>query len=255
MAQGHELELTAGAWESPARGTAVFDVDGTLTQTHELDEAWYRIAIAEVLGVNDFSTDWASYRHSSDRAIVREIGERHRGREATPEEGERVLDRYASLLEGAAARGLIQPVAGAQGVLGALQAQGWTVAIATGGWGRTARLKLRAAGIECEGVAFASADDADPREDIIELALRRAVHARRALVVYVGDGCWDKVAADRLGCGFLGIGTGERAAELVAAGAKTVLDGYRDHVALGRLLVGAGRSLAGWASCGTPART
>ncbi len=233
MAQGDELELNA-------RGTVVFDVDGTLTRTHELDEAWYRVAIREVLGVEEFSTDWSSYRHSTDRSIVREIGERHRGREASPEEGEQVLDAYAALLADAGQQGHVQPVDGARSIVGSLVAAKWGVAIATGGWSRTARLKLDHAGIECAGVAFASADDADPRERIIQIALGRAGHPKGTPVVYVGDGRWDLLAAQRLQCGFVGLAEGDRAGALRAAGATLVTDGYRDVTAFLRLVERAG---------------
>lgn len=234
MAQGDELELSADG-----RRIAVFDVDGTLTETHEADEAWYRLAIREVLGVEGFSTDWAGYRHSTDRAIVREIGERHRGLAATHAEGDAVLAAYARHLERAAAEGSVAAVEGAREVLPSLRTAGWDVAIATGGWGSTARRKLDAARIGWDGVAFASCDDADAREEIIRLAVARAVGGARAAscrVVYVGDGRWDLRAARRLGIGFVGVGRRERAAELRAAGAEAVTCGYRDVAAFVRLL-------------------
>lgn len=218
----------------------MFDVDGTLTQTHELDEAWYRVAIRDTLGVEGFSTDWSSYRHSTDRSIVREIGERHRGREASQEEGDHVLDAYAAMVEAAGRLGHILPVDGARTIFESLVHAGWVVAIATGGWARTARLKLEHAGIDCGGIPFASADDADPRERIIQIALGRAGHVAGTPVVYVGDGRWDVVAARRLRCGFVGLAKGSRSKELHAAGAALVTDGYRDVTAFLRLVECAG---------------
>lgn len=242
MAERNELELSALLGDAGcAPRLAIFDVDGTLTQTHELDEAWYRLAIGRVLAVTEFSTDWASYTHSSDRSIVREIGLRYRGREASAEEGEGVLAVYAEAVRGAAERGAIAAVPGAERLLQDLLGAGWSVAIATGGWALTAKLKLAAAGVVSDGVPFASSDDADPREVIIRLAAARAGATRSTRVVYVGDGRWDVISAARCGIGFVGVGAGARAEELRSAGARCVVDGYRDRAEFLRVLDRAAR--------------
>ena len=50
-------------------------------------------------------------------------------------------------------------------------------------------------------------------------------------VVYIGDGRWDVAATNQLGIGFVGLGGGERAAMLLAAGAVEVRPDYLDFSA------------------------
>ncbi|MDA1008455.1 MAG: HAD family hydrolase [Planctomycetota bacterium] len=247
MAEGNELELNPQDGSQNHR-VVVFDVDGTLTRTHELDEVWYRIAVREVLGVAEFSTDWSSYRHSTDLAIVREIIERHLGRLGTASEVDAVRDAYARrVVEGASHRE-IHPVPGADCLFAGLRARGWKIAIATGGWELTAKLKLDAAGIAVSGIPFASAEDADPREEIIGCALGRAglnSITSPTEVVYVGDGRWDLTAANRGGYRFVGVGSGERARALRDAGARHVVSHFEDLDAFIEILQRASCQTAG----------
>jgi phosphoglycolate phosphatase-like HAD superfamily hydrolase len=114
------------------------------------------------------------------------------------------------------------------------------VAFATGGWKAPARLKLTAAGIAHDGIAFASSDDDMRREEILRLACRRA--AQTSTVdgfdshVYVGDGVWDAKCARALGYGFVGRASGSAAEQLVRLGAVSALEDFTDpEAALARL--------------------
>ena len=108
------------------------------------------------------------------------------------------------------------------------------MAIATGGWRRSARFKLECAGIPHEGLGAAFADDAHPREEIIRIATERAASRSGAEIdalgrrLYVGDGLWDLKAAGSLGIDFLGIAEGDRASLLREAGAPCVLPDFSD---------------------------
>ena len=108
------------------------------------------------------------------------------------------------------------------------------MAIATGGWRTTARLKLKVAGVPDSEIPAAHADDAYPREEIIKRAFDRAAAVSEEAferVVYVGDGRWDVIATDRMGIGFVGLAGGDRADVLRAAGAADVRPDYLDFPA------------------------
>jgi len=221
---------------------AIFDIDGTLTQTSGVDdECWLR-AVRLTWGIEGVNTDWASYRHSTDEAIGSEIFETHRGRAATRKELDELRECFASLIERESIDRPERFVAtpGAAEVLRALPSQGWTPAIATGGWRRTALVKLRVAGVDVEGIAAAFADDAWPRAEIIQMAAVRAsvptaaaggpggrdIPARHGpidRIVYVGDGVWDVTAARARGYGFVGVAREPRSGLLRRAGAAAVL--------------------------------
>lgn len=219
----------------PTNGLAIFDVDGTLAQTNAVDESCYARAVTEVLGFTGFSTDWGAYTHSTDDGILSELIRTHGKRAPSLREMRAVRARFIELI-GEESRAPSQPwkeVDGARAMLEALPAMGWMVAIATGGWGPSADRKLKCVGISIDAHvdAFSCADDAFARTDIIRWAIRRANPENTLAsipVVYVGDGHWDLQAARVGGYGFVGVGHGERALRLSAAGAKEVLRDYRD---------------------------
>ena len=214
------------------RGLVIFDVDGTLSLTSEVDDDCWREAAREVLGVTSMSTDWSTYSHSTDEAIATDL---IRSGTVMGEEWtlvRKVRDSFAARIRMALDRdpALFQPVPGSPEIFNAISEAGWSPAIATGGWRLTAEMKLAAAKVPFTGIPAAHADDAHPREVIISTAARRAMNDDRAAcpIVYVGDGIWDVKAAGRLGIGFIGLGRGADAERLRAAGAGIVLSDFRD---------------------------
>ncbi len=78
--------------------------------------------------------------------------------------------------------------------------------IATGGWGHTARMKLRAAGLSDLNVPMSSGDDAHSRKKVMQICASR-MKSSISDFVYVGDGEWDLRAALKLGWQFIGVGS------------------------------------------------
>ncbi len=216
----------------------MFDVDGTLTESFTLDSATYIDALREVFGFHDVSDDWAKYRHVTDTGILAEIFQKRLGRSPTQDETDAMRTRFtARLAERIDAAGGLRPVAGAAELLSRLAGQPdeYAVAYASGGWGVTARLKLRSAGLPVEGVPGAFADDDPTRDGICRAAHRRAqAHYghRLSVTVYVGDGVWDVRTSRRLGYGFVGVGSGRAADDLRAEGAVEVFPDFQDPDAL-----------------------
>jgi len=217
-------------------GIVVFDLDGTLARTSEVDDACWLEAASDVLGLDSMETDWSRYPHSTDEAIALELIRTRTDLAPTDENVHRVRDAFAARIEAARRRRpeWFLPVPGAPAIFEAMRSSGWAVAIATGGWRRTAGLKLEAAGVPHDDVPAAHADDAHTRETIIETAMMRASASSGEVFdrgVYVGDGRWDVLATDRMGLGFVGIGEGDRAELLRSVGAETVLPDYLDFSA------------------------
>lgn len=214
------------------RGLAVFDIDGTLTDTNAVDDECYLRAVAEVLGITA-SLDWSEAPHVTDSALLHWLCERFLARTARDGEIEAVKIRFLALLrsELAARPARFRHIPGAEDVLVRLRALGWDVALATGGWEESARLKLGAISLDPAGIPFASGSDALTRRDILELALART-SARYSRVVSIGDGVWDVQAATQLGWPFVGIAPVEKADRLRAAGAEHVLEDLTDTALL-----------------------
>jgi phosphoglycolate phosphatase-like HAD superfamily hydrolase len=218
------------------RNLAVLDIDGTLTNTVEVDGRCYLRAASEVFGlqIDHLKTlDWSKAPHVTDAGILRWLCQDQFGREPLREELEGFVERLLGLFEAERCRSAscFGPIPGARAFVRGLSEVGWAVAIATGGYGKSARYKLRAAGIEWAEHCMACSDDAVTREEILALAARRARERHGAgfqKVVSVGDGVWDVRAAAAVGFGFVGVGRGRRAEKLREAGAAVVVEDFSD---------------------------
>jgi phosphoglycolate phosphatase-like HAD superfamily hydrolase len=214
---------------------AVFDVDGTLTDTSAVDSDCYLAALGSALDVREVDSDWDTYTDCTDAGILAEVFHARYGRRPSTLEVSRFVDEFARRLQAShredAAR--FAPIAGAPQLLQRLRrCQEWHVAIATGGWDRSARLKLGFAAIAVDGVPLASADDSPSRETILRCAIQRARNhwgpVSFSRIVAVGDAEWDVRAASRLALPFVGVASGDRAETLRARGARTILEDFRD---------------------------
>ena len=211
----------------------MFDIDGTLTESNDLDDMAFIKTLDDVFGFKAISNDWESYTHATDSCVLEEIYQLCRGSHPTSKEVDCFRNCFLELLsEGASAQGGVQPIRGASSVLARLLASpDYAVAYAGGAWRASAFFKLREAGLPTENIPNAFADDDRSREGICTLALARAEEHYQCLfrdVVYVGDGVWDIRCARRLGYSFIGIGQGERARKLIVEGARHVLPDYQD---------------------------
>ncbi len=215
------------------RQIVIFDIDGTLTDTTTLDDANIARAYRELFGL-EIDVDWSRYRTSTDSGIAREILETSRGAPPEPAELERLTGRLVDLLAEGHAREPVRPMKGVVEALAALEQAGFALALASGGWKRTAEAKLAAAGLDLAHLPRAFADDHEERSGIIEIASARAAEAlgaRFERMVYVGDGIWDLVTTRDMGMPFVGIAAGSRGDGLVSNGAHHVLGDYSDTAA------------------------
>jgi len=221
----------------------IFDVDGTLTRTTTVDAVCYERAVSAQLGIT-IDTDWSTYRHATDAGILSELHERQ-GILKTPLGLATVRRNFLELLsaEITADPDCCREVPGARALIGYLrELPNLQMAIATGAWADSARLKLRHAGIPVEKLPFASSDDSLSREGILQIAFERGAARTQTgidAVTYVGDALWDLAAARSVGFRFVGIACNGDANRLRSAGAAVVFPGFTDrHAFVRELLAG-----------------
>ncbi len=217
----------------------IFDIDGTLTQSMQLDDLCFVRALAEVWDFHDVDTDWSKYQHVTDAGLLHELHETRTGRSPTTAELHTFRDHFLALLAQMLAENPVTPITGAPAMLAHLTAQtDYGVSLATGAWGASASLKMRSAGMRFEDHPAASSDDAPDRETIMQLSRQRATarFGEPEHVIYVGDGVWDARACRNLGLPFIGIGTDARAERLQAEGAVAVLPDFSDLNAFLKIL-------------------
>jgi phosphoglycolate phosphatase-like HAD superfamily hydrolase len=210
----------------------MFDIDGTLTETMNVDEDCYVRSFQDVFGFADIETDWSHYRRTTDSGIFHDVFTSRVGRSPTAQEVSRFRQHFIHSLAAASSESPFAPVAGADRLLSRLAQSGsHRVSLATGSWRDSARLKMASAGMCFDDHPAATADDALDRESIMRLSKQRAAERYGetfARTVYVGDGVWDARACRSLGIPFIGIGTGNRATRLSAERAVCVLPDFSD---------------------------
>ncbi len=188
----------------------VFDIDGTLTQTNAVDSLCFTQAIQEVLGVEDFDTDWSSYQFVTDSGVAQEISQRYCDRPMSGSLTKALYQRLVELLQ-EQPKESFQEVPGAIDFLKQLQASpDYAVSLATGAHRESALYKLETAGFDTSEIPLASSSDAVVREHIMLQALDRSAQQERARfssVTYFGDASWDVEASSNLGWRLIGIGS------------------------------------------------
>jgi len=221
---------------------AIFDIDGTLTDTNRVDGACYGRAMELEFGVISVGKEWKfgevslgrwdTYPHITDSGIIREIFQRAFRCDPEAEEIRRFIERYVGLLKESyeSSPHHFSQIAGAGHILRQVsKTSDWRVGIATGGWFALATCKLKCAGISTEGIPLSTADDAVSREDIVKSCMAKSQSHYRvdrfSKIVSIGDGVWDIKTARALRLPFIGVGDTKR---LMQEGAVHTVQDYRD---------------------------
>lgn len=217
----------------------LFDLDGTLVDTSADDARLYAAALAEVAGQPVPLQPWENYREVTASAIAREALAPILGRRVRDGEVYQVREAQTRLWDRAFAAGelRVRPMPGALELFAEAQTRkGVVAAVATGGWGPAALIKLHAAGFPVENLVLASSDDAERRHEILNTAAIMAAAARGCFgfsgKVVIGDGVWDARAARDVRGGFVGVASDTgRILQLRAEGAAVVIPWFTDRIA------------------------
>ncbi len=215
---------------------AIFDIDGTLTETNEVDDKCFVRAFAALHQITDIETDWTKYTHVTDSGLVSEIFNQRLGR--APSEVDfltfkncfiKNLNDYAFKEET-----LFAEVPSAKTMLETFSLEkDWVIALATGSFYDSAKLKLEKAKIDIKDFTIASADDAISREKILQMAIEKSLEKyglkKFEKIVSIGDGVWDVRTAKNLRLDFIGIASGKRAEALRDEGANYIIKDFRDY--------------------------
>jgi phosphoglycolate phosphatase-like HAD superfamily hydrolase len=209
---------------------AIFDNDGTICDTQDVEGVCYARAIESVIGRTLSTLDWTKYDEPTSSAIVRDLlaGDL----DAERKEGE-IKREFVRLLaeERPKFPGDFSPLAGAVEFIERLKKDGiFSVAIATGCFDASARFKLECCGLSLDAFPHATSSDSPRRSDIIPLAASRAGFNLDS-VIYFGDALWDVRVSRTLGIRMIGIG--RRYEKLREAGVEHT---FRDYSSADRII-------------------
>jgi len=184
----------------------IFDIDGTLLDSSSADEKLYVQAVERVIGRARVRPNLSDYEHVTDTGILLQLL-RDNNVAATGEVIASIRNEFFALVDAfIVEHGPFPEMPGARALLERLRSSDvHEVAIATGGWQRSARSELRAAGFAVENVPLASSDDAVDRVGIMRVALD-SIGKECHTVTYFGDGPWDQRACKDLGWTFRPVG-------------------------------------------------
>ena len=201
----------------------LFDIDGTLVDsTYHHALAWQR-AFARHQVVQPLWRIHRTVGMGGDKLVAAVAGD---------EVEERVGDslRTAWREEYVAIKTEVDPLPGAAGLVRALVAAGYTVALASSGDPEFADEALDDLDIRDQVALLTTSEDAEeskPEPDLIGVTLDRLDGVRRA--VMIGDTPYDVESAHRAGLGCIGLRSGGYSeAELADAGAVLVVDAPED---------------------------
>jgi len=214
---------------------AIFDNDGTLCDTQEVEGICYARAIEEVTGRPLSTLSWSHYDEPTSTAIVRGVLSRD---PAAQEKEKQIEDAFVRLLkeQQPSFPGDFVPITGAVEFIERLTREAiCSVAIATGCFDASARFKLGCCGIGLGDFPHATSSDVPRRSDIIRLAASRAGFALSS-VVYFGDAPWDVRVTEMLQIPMIGIG--RRFEELRSLGLPHVFRDYSNPDAIIEVLRG-----------------
>jgi phosphoglycolate phosphatase-like HAD superfamily hydrolase len=215
---------------------AIFDIDGTLTETNAVDDECFVQAFAELHQISDVETDWTKYKHVTDSGILTEVFEKRLKRAPEQKDYDNFKHCFAEKLREFAEKDakLFAEIPDAKTMLDKLKLEkDWAIVLATGCFYDSAELKLRAAKINIEDFPIATADDAVSREEILQIAIVKSLgyygQNEFEKIVSIGDGVWDVRTAKNLNLEFIGIANGERADKLRREGAQLLVADFRDY--------------------------
>lgn len=206
-------------------GTIVFDIDGTLADSVKAHQIAFEAALRH-LEFPTLRTDWASYAHHTDSAILIEAWA-NAGFPGQPDLAAFERDFAWRYDQQVSAEPFVE-ISGARHYIDVLRTHGWVVVFATGSLRHGALHKLSVLGIDGHVEVLSTATEWLTREEIVRDAVTRGckLHGVETSkrVISIGDGIWDLKTANHLGYEFIGIGSGSKGAALERAGARVFQD-------------------------------
>jgi phosphoglycolate phosphatase-like HAD superfamily hydrolase len=209
----------------------IFDIDGTLCDTNYIDELCLVQSAQQVLNIQNISSDWSTYKQSTDSGIILELIETT-NLHSENDMYSTVKKSFLELLEKYYYSNpeYFFPIPGAKNIIPLLIKEGFAIGIATGCWLDSAMFKLEKVGIQINNIPICSADNDIERVNIIKQCIKDcSLYYHKdtfSAITYIGDGSWDLLAAKNLGIDFLGIAKGNRAIMLKELGAQHVFEEY-----------------------------
>lgn len=209
----------------------LFDIDGTLLDTHGFGREAFIRGLAHVTGARD-ELAYVSFAGNTDRNVLNQVMA-HRKLHLTEKDVRRIFDRVAKELQELLRENPSKEIAGARGFLEHLAAEGAALGLVTGNIRACAYLKLGNVGFDRFFRFGGFGDEHAERTNIARSALAAAneagIEVETGGVCLVGDTPFDVAAGLAVGIPVIGVATGKYGeADLRSSGATLTVADYSD---------------------------
>jgi phosphoglycolate phosphatase-like HAD superfamily hydrolase len=214
---------------------AIFDIDGTLSNTVGLDDDIYRNTLNEYYNLELNDLEWNNIKilsSGTDSGIFNSIFHKYLGNLNFDNEVNRFKSAFTHYLrlELFHKSRIIEEVEGAKSLLNELKMDNdIVVAIATGSWKYSGILKLQSIKIDVNSYTYGNSELHFERNQIINDVILNAKIKNKKFkkITYFGDGVWDSIAAEKLNINFVGVDS-FRDDNLKKYNVKEILYNYSD---------------------------
>lgn len=209
----------------------IFDIDGTLTNTTKVDDKCFIKAFKNVFEIDISNQDWSELKNVTDWGITEEIILKNWNRIPTEIEYKKMVSEFVSELQSEFKKDKkeFREINGASNFIKFLiEKSNVKIGIATGGWKKSAILKLKSIGIDSTEFVFSNSNDFKTRENIVLNAISKLNlkwENKIERIIYFGDGTWDYVTCEKLGIEFVGIDNSNND-KLKKIGVKTIFNDF-----------------------------
>lgn len=188
---------------------ALFDLDGTLTQTFHANDPSFTRALSKLIDIDPHYDYTGEVQHPTDEAVFYALFKKINGTEPTLADREAMIDLYLQELMHTYYHkpGFFDEIPGANELLHELHhSDQWVVAIATGAWQRVAQLKLELAGIHYQHLPLFTSDLFPDKRRFTQMAIETVGKEHQlSQITYIGDSNYDYQVSRELGIQFVGI--------------------------------------------------
>lgn len=210
----------------------IFDIDGTLADTLNIDDRLYRNSLLDLFDLQLSDEEWENAKivsSGTDSGLFRFLADKYQIMQDSEDAMQfhfvnSFFNFYSSNKDS------FTEIPGAVDFIRHLSAdQNFKIGIATGSWHGTGIIKLDSIGLDYRDFLFANANISPKRSEIIKHLIDLENFSLESdNITYIGDGLWDLAACRELNINFIGIDN-KNSDVLRNNGAKYVYQNYLDY--------------------------
>ena len=210
----------------------IFDIDGTLTDTTDIDDKCYIESFENLFNVSIKEIKWSQLKNVTDWGIAEELISIKLKKNSSQSDIETLKNLFLNKIkdEFRINKSNFTEIKGANSFYNLVRSEPQLkIGIATGGWEETANFKLNAIGINPIDVCYSNSSRFKKREDITldVISQLNSKHADKPdEIIYFGDGEWDYKTCNKLNIRFIGIDN-KNNSKLSNLGAEEVYQNYK----------------------------